>query len=350
MEEIEQQESHETNIGLSGDISESPYETFTIEGDNVNNEEEKPTGQPTGQDTGDFNLADFVAKEVGIEDYTFLTGDKNAPMEKDIRELSLAQQIAMLKNHYSTSNTVEENNSNGIEVSNHEKAVIDLLREGKLEHLYNELGRELNIESPVNNDPISDDDYIDWKHRSDYGDLTEEQLESERESLKSSSNYEMKLEAIKNQYNQFKQQEVEFKQFEEKQSAQQEMQNFANQAIDAATKINNIGDFITLDESDNDLRNEALSDILEYENEGDELTKLPKFLDTPDGLMYTALVLRSLPKIKEYTESLITENRQLKGQLESAGETKTVIESGKNEDKRQRVYFDEIPSLEPYTN
>lgn len=266
----------------------------------------------------EFNFTSFLQNELGIEDGKILTGDPESPIEYDLSDLNMQQQVALLKKHYQDA---QESNS----LTKDEQYVLEQLRTGNIEDVYNRLAEELGQSSQNSYTPdidvsqYSDDEIMLWKLKNDYPNMTDDELAMELDSLKDSPTYEKKTEGAKN----LLQQTLEYqKQQQEQQSvlqAQQAKEQLQQSMIESATQMEDLFGF----ELDDAIKNQALADLLEAE-EGDS-PELIKFLDTPEGLVQTATLWRAMPQINEYVNGLHEEIDSLKNKLNNSDDRKTMI-------------------------
>ena len=284
----------------------------------------------------DFDLARFVANEIGATDNKIFTGSADEPVEYDLSELTPKQQVAILKDYYSKSRGDEAPTQ---EFTPDEMFVIDSLREGKLEDLYNQLSEELG-RPPVTNtsNDISEDQMIEWKIKTELPELTADELEYEIENFKASPLYEKRLESAKNQYNQaldYQEQQITQQQ---QQQQEQQLDQLRNQITEIAQNTGDLFDF----ELNDDIKNNALADLLEPDAETGN-PQMIDFLGTPEGLAQTAMLWRAMPEINEYVNSLHQEIEKLKAAPEKGSNNKTVIST--NDDNMYEEEFETIPEL-----
>lgn len=277
--------------------------------------------------TNDFDLDKFLARELGSD--VILTGSQDEPIETKLSELTPKQKVALLKYHYTSQNTVQQEEP---EFTEDELYVIDALRNEKVQELYERLGERLGVN---NEQPSSNfeniDDYIKWKITSDYPDISEYELSEELERFKDSPNLEKKVNRIKEQY----QQSVENEQrVQEQQYADQVKEQIVNHAQD----ISEIYNF----ELDDEIKNDALRSLLEPSESG-----TPEFIDfigTPEGIVQSAMLWRAMPDIKDYVNSLHEQIDKLKKQDNNS---KTIVDNYDKMDEDDDSFM-KIPTLENF--
>jgi hypothetical protein len=285
-----------------------------------------------------FDLSKFVANEIGAKEGRILSGSPEEPIEYDLSELTPKQQVAILKDYYSKQNKSSESVNN--EFTEDEMYVINTLREGKLEDLYNQLSTELGRNTTTSNPEYSDDQLIEWKIKSELPDLSDDELEMEVEQFNNSPLRDKRLESIKNQYNQTLEAQKQQLSFQEQQAQQQEQEQLRQEITSIAESTSDLFDF----ELDDDIKNAALSDLLEN-GEGSETPRLVEFLGTPEGLTQTAMLWRAMPEINSYVNSLHKEIDSLKSKQRTEPNNKTVFST--NDDNMYEEEFDMVPELKP---
>lgn len=251
----------------------------------------------------EFNFSQFLKNELGIEDGKILTGDPDSPIEYDLSDLNLQQQTALLKKHY-------QDAQEAASLSNDERAVLEMLREGQIDSLYERLGEELGRgvqqQPEIDINQYSDDEIMLWKLKNDYPDMTDDELTMELEVLKDTPTYGKKTEGAKNLLKQTLEYQQQQNQSLAEQQVVQQKEQLHQRIIETATEIDDLFGF----EVDDNLKNSALSDIIESNENG--TPPIIEFLDTPEGLMQTALLWRAMPQINEYVNSLHEEIDKLR--------------------------------------
>lgn len=323
-EQIKDTEAFEELNPLEEEIQD--YEMQPVE-DEVDLIESNPLEdqEEVKQSNSSWNFDEYLAKRLELEDGKFYTGSEDNPVEKSISELNEQQKVALLEEYYRS----QLNQPQDSGVSNEEQVVLNYLREGDLEGLYSELSRELGVNTQQQDyvEP-SDDDLIYWKVKSDNPDFDDDEIQEEIELIKESPKLEQKINSYKKQY----------RNAVEAYRAQQEQQEFAqldneyrqlqDNIIEIVRNTNEIAGF-ELDEEDDDVKNEVLADLLEY-NEGSNLPRFMEYINTPEGMVETALTVKSLPKIYQYIESLHQKIEEMENGKESyVGNT---IDQERNDD------------------
>lgn len=251
--------------------------------------------------SNNFDDVKFIINTIGTDTiYTGVNGD----IPRKIEEMTPKERFSALKYYYNSQ--IEQNS-----VTEDEREFLDLIRGGQYETLYNQLGQTLGYENQANVDfipeQLQENDLLMWKIMSDYPDFTQEQVENKLYSMRNSPTYDVELQHIDKQYRQFAEQYNQQLQTESQDSLRREVEGNRQVILEAARDLNDLVGF----EVDNNIKNEALRDILEFE---DGVSPFVKFIDDPRGMLTAAVALKIIPRIADYVETLQQELEQLKSQ------------------------------------
>lgn len=239
-------------------------------------------------------LDKIIAHELGLTDGKFLTGSVEEPIEKNISDLSVDQKLAAWKHHISQSQP---------KFSDDEHLVVNMLRNGDLQTLYDSLGKELGaVTTPLGQ---TEDDAVLWSLQQSYPKFNADELNAELEAMKESPNYEAKAQQALERFNEY----INQQQLTEDKTELEGMTNQAMQVADVMQQtFNGMTDLFGF-ELDEQIKQNAWNDVFEAQN---GVAPLIEFLENPEGLAQTALLWNIMPEIQKYVESLHQEIESLK--------------------------------------
>lgn len=253
-----------------------------------------------------FDLSEYVANEVGLPDGRFTTDVGGEKIEKHISELNEPQLVNLLKE-----SIIQK--FKGETLSDDEKTVVGLLREGKENEIYEAL--KAQFEQPDYDDSsFTDEDYVTWKLLKDYphlNQLSNEDLLEQVEQFKDSGDFTQKLDSIKSEYNATveavnqKRQQEQYEQFQK--DYEKEVEYFGNSIANLESVLGYEMDI------EDDVKEEAFEMLTQFTDEDStETIFAQKFLNNPQGLTELAVLAAQMPKIYNYVQSLEAEIEELK--------------------------------------
>ncbi len=254
----------------------------------------QPEVKPSIIDNSGFDLAaldDYIASKLGSD--TISTGDPEDLLEYKISELPLQSKIALLEE-------LSNKEVPSIDLNEDEQVIIDMLRNGEIEDLYNALAQELGKSSDINTN-LSDDEVAVWKINSDFPDYTDEEVAAELEALKNSLNYEKKISSFRKTYDEAIESYMESKAREEVEAKAAQWKQRESYLVDYSNQVEEIGGF----QLDDEIKSKALNDVVSN-------TDFHEFIASPEGLYRTAVLWNALPEISAMYEALDNEIRELK--------------------------------------
>jgi len=239
----------------------------------------------------DKHLRDYLFERLGIED-KFVTGDPEDPIVLNKEDITDKQ----LLNIYEFA--IQKNLP---DITEEEYQILQMIRNGELEEYIEE-----NLQ--FKEEPQYEDrDYFFWKMKSDFPDLTEEQIEEEFENLLGSDTYDVKIEKIKRDYNNLLEYNRMLQEQKELEQISNEVENQKRAIIDIVNQENDFYNF----EIPDIVKEEVLRDIFESDN-NQTSRFIDKYIDNPQGLIYTAMAVKMLPLIVNEYKILLEEYESLK--------------------------------------
>lgn len=258
-------------------------------------------------DVEDNYLVNYVANKLGLENNTFLTGSVDNPIEKNLNELTDEQLISLLE--YNSQETYKDALNNfGLDES--ELAIVEAIREGRIEELARSLNEELGWSGKSGIPNVSDEELLAWSIKNMYPDITDEDLEIEVDLAKQSPSYETKLKSARNSFENILNQRRVEEENEQRRIFEESLNRERDNLIYVARNTDDIYGF----QIDNEIKEEALKDLFEF-NEGSQVNKfLENYIDDPEQIVKTAITMKALPRIQEYVNNLHEEIDRLKSQ------------------------------------
>lgn len=250
------------------------------------------------------NLREYILDELGIKD-KFVTGNPDNPILIDVQDLTDKQILNIYK--YAI-------DRNSPKLQEEEVQVINMIRDGSFEDYLSQILQQESEQQPE----YSDRDYFYWKMKQDFPDLSDEQIEQEYQDLLDSDTYELKINRIKENFNRL----LESQRLQQEQQAQWEeevvIEESKRELIDLLDRQEEFFNF----EIPIQIKEKVLRNIFESDN--NETSRfIEKYVDNPQGLLYTNLAVEMLPLIvKEY--------KILLDELDSLKSRKNFIEDSPN--------------------
>lgn len=250
------------------------------------------------------NLREYILDELGIKD-KFVTGNPDNPILIDVQDLTDKQILNIYK--YAI-------DRNSPKLQEEEVQIINMIRDGTFEDYLSQILQQESEQQPE----YSDRDYFYWKMKQDFPDLSDEQIEQEYQDLLDSDTYELKINRIKENFNRL----LESQRLQQEQQAQWEeeavIEESKRELIDLLDRQEEFFNF----EIPTQIKEKVLRNIFESDN--NETSRfIEKYVDNPQGLLYTNLAVEMLPLIvKEY--------KILLDELDSLKSRKNFIEDSPN--------------------
>lgn len=240
------------------------------------------------------SLREYLLKEIGIED-KFITGDTENPVELSVNDLT-DKQILNIYKHL--------NNNQTTDITEEEYNIINLIRSGKFEEYIAESLQDVP-QSQENN--YTDYDYYYWKMKTDYPDLTDEEIYYGYEEDKEKDSFGKKINAIKKQFSELEEIERMNQEQDLKLKELEEIEIEKNNLIELANSYSHLFRF----EIPQQIRESVLDDIFNSDN-GETSNFISRYIDDPKGLIYTATAIKMLPFIAQEYDLLRKEYEALK--------------------------------------
>lgn len=292
-EEVEDQDNglKETIVDL-----ESLYEDKDAQEEEEKDEDgEEEDGDAEGEEV---SVVESFLKEHGVDpnDIRFEGEDKGYSFD----ELSDDDKLLIFQELYEKSSQPAFNEEDLELLSfarDNNTTLADMIEERALE-----LARELENDSVT---AMTDDEVYVEALKSQYPDLDEDELQEELESAKSRSNFPKKVEAIRNQMVEIRKMEEQQEQEQVNMQRRQELNELKNSFIKAAVETESLHGF----EFDKDTRNLLLSQLVEFDENGD--SELEKALSNPQNVIKAAWYLNygelAFQKMHEVYQKQISE-------------------------------------------
>jgi len=281
--------------------------------------------------TSGFDEIEFFKRELGTD--VIYTGE-NADIPRAIAEMTPKERLSALKYHYE---------SKSPKLNDDEFEFLELVRQGNYESLYNELGNHLGKNEGISENylptEIEDNTAIIWKLKTDFPDFTDEQLLDRMEMIKQSATYDIEVDNYKKQYSNYANAYNQQLEEQERNILKQEIESNQTLFLEAANSMTDIYGFNISD----DLKEKALADILEFNEDG--ISPFVEFVDKPEGMLYAATLLRALPEISDYVAARHDEIDMLKKEIEKlkpVNNTQTYFEPETNERVKKEDFLERL--------
>lgn len=304
----------EIDTSVENEDQDIPYD-FTFEQDEeVQGDSSKGAPIETNNEFGNW-----LTKELGLNNGIIKVDVGEEVIERNVNELSSKQQLGII-NHYVESLKNQTPTEKFADIPHEKQVILNYLDQGEegLKLLKEEIDRELGF---VDTSDVSDDSLIAAKIKDDFEFLTDEELLSEVEKFKDDPYFDSKMESLRNKYESYVQATKEQEELDEYDVMKNEVEQMQQQFIRSAQTTNLIGDdvieggFLTLDHNDPEdekLINDTLADLFESDDPNDPTPRYIKYLQEPENIYKTALMQKTLPKIYQLVQDLVSENEELK--------------------------------------
>lgn len=251
------------------------------------------------QEDGSY-FDEWLINQLGSD--KILTGSPESMIEVDVKDLPLKSKVAILEDLIQESTGQLLNKVQESELSDDERAVIEMLRNNQLHELYNAIKEELELTDLP--DKLSGDEAVYWSLKSTYNDLDDEDIESQLQALKESPNYDKVVQSAEEKYKQFLQ-DYKQQQYTNQVLRNQELREETKQKY--ASIISNLDDdLLDYDEED---KNEVFSALFDVDDSGSN--DFYDLFKSPEGMVEIAKRVLAYDRLKDMVTNLTVAIEQL---------------------------------------
>lgn len=260
-------------------------------------------------------LLSIVREEIGA-DY-ILTGDPDNPTQISLYDLNDRQLADLLRYRYMESSS--NNDDSEYDLDDHEIELLNALRLGDKTSALSLLGV-----NPFENFDYSDDDIIEWKLRTLYPDMSDEEINEEIDLWKQSPNADKKLQNAREEFLNSINEYQRLKDLEIEREKEEILEKEAEQISSLIEDIDSLYQF----EVDDDTKNKIHDLIFNRDESGK--SKIVSLMDDPVGLLEVAASMAILPKVAGYVNQLLYEIDELKKNRNIVVDDKNIYNSRQN--------------------
>ncbi|MCS7317139.1 MAG: hypothetical protein NZZ41_02300 [Candidatus Dojkabacteria bacterium] len=279
-------------------------------------------------------LLAIVREEIGA-DYV-LSGDPDNPIQISLYDLNDKQLADLLRYKYQEDLSQELEREKNYDLDNFEIDLINAIRSGDNEKALLMLGV-----NPYENLELTDDEVIEWKVRSLYPNMSEEEIAEEIDIWKQSPNSDKKLLAARQEL----MNEINSYQEEEQMKQQLERERIMNEEAEHLISMIDDIDSLYQFEVDDDVKRDMYDLIFSKVESGK--SKIVEMMDDPVGLLEIAASVAIMPKVAGYVNQLLNvidelkKNRQIVVDSKNAYNSRQLGSFGRIEDGVEDVskYF-----------